>query len=91
MANQQQNLLRKFPPEIRDLIFTPCLLFSHKDDPAPTLLAALRPDGKLYEEALDIFYKMNEFFFDIHHGAQFEGLKIDIIQRIQSLQIRYGQ
>lgn len=90
MADQQQNLLRRIPPEIRDQIFAPCLLRSRFSTTSPELLVALRPDRLLYEEALDLFYKQNVFSITFKQfGAVplFEGLKDDIVPRIKSLRL----
>jgi len=50
---------RKLPTELRELIFEQCLNLENQRIPA--LLAAVRGDTCLYEEAIDIFYKLNPF------------------------------
>ena len=47
---------RTFPPEIREMIFQPCL---EGEGNRPALLAALRGDRELYAEAICLFYKAN--------------------------------
>ena len=51
--------LRKFAPEIRELIFQRCIDAKHNK--SPPILVALRSDPKLYHEALGVFYKLNYF------------------------------
>jgi hypothetical protein len=45
---------KKFPPEIREMIFALCLQWDGK---TPELLAALRQNKELYPEALALFHK----------------------------------
>lgn len=49
----------RLPPELRDQIFRP--LCVGWDGKVPNLIKALRPNTKLYYEALDIFYRSNTF------------------------------
>ncbi|KAL2074850.1 hypothetical protein VTL71DRAFT_8629 [Oculimacula yallundae] len=49
--------LRKFPPELRILIFERCIDF--EDRITPSILSALRGDPELYSEAIDCFYRLN--------------------------------
>jgi hypothetical protein len=69
MVDQLQNSLRRFPPKIRGQIFTESLVRltdeANSCPPSPALLAAaVRPDVILYEEALGVFYKINEFILN---------------------------
>jgi uncharacterized protein YjbI with pentapeptide repeats len=51
--------LRKFPYEIRNMIFQLCL--DSEDGKTPDLLAALRTDKILYPQAISLFHKSNFF------------------------------
>jgi len=51
--------LRRFPPEIRLMIFCDCIHF--QDGKTPAILVALRSDSELYYEALQLFYERNYF------------------------------
>jgi hypothetical protein len=49
--------LRRFPPEIRHMVFYECVRI--QDGKSPILLAALRSDPELYHEALQLFNERN--------------------------------
>jgi hypothetical protein len=53
------NLLRKFPPEIREEIFK--LTVGDWDDKTPALIKAIRGDREMYLEVMKIFYRINTF------------------------------
>ena len=68
--------LRQFPPEIREMVFfaslsnckgnthTPTIAFNSRqtiEKTTPALLIALRADEQLYQEAISVYYRMNEF------------------------------
>jgi len=63
------NLLRKFPPEIRnkilDFYFAGTKTEVTSDSRTPHLIAALRQDKDIYEEALAFYYKRHLFEFNI--------------------------
>jgi hypothetical protein len=50
---------RTFPPEVREMIFKPCL---EGEGNNPDLLVALRGDRELYAEAICLFYKANNTY-----------------------------
>jgi hypothetical protein len=54
--------LRKFPPEIRDMIYK-LTLAGEWNAKTPTFIIALRGDSELYHEALKVFYETNTFAF----------------------------
>ena len=56
--------LYKLPPELWGGIFTP--LYLDWNGKTPNLIKALRPEKKIYVEALEIFYKHN--VFKLHSG-----------------------
>ena len=58
---QSTNALRRVPPEIRRMIFKYCLKrnVNAKRHTTPSLLAALRAAPGLYDEALEVYYKIN--------------------------------
>lgn len=51
--------MRKIPFELRGMIFKDWL--GIKDGKSPVLLIALRGDKELYEQALEVYYKINYF------------------------------
>jgi hypothetical protein len=54
--------LRKFPPEIRDMIYK-LTLAGEWNGKTSTFIIALRGDSELYHEALKVFYETNTFAF----------------------------
>jgi hypothetical protein len=60
MANVAPLTLRRFPAEIRHMIFRATLEGSWKGK-APEFIISLRGDKELYKEALNIFYETNTF------------------------------
>lgn len=50
--------LRNLPPEVRNLIYQAALVWNGK---TPALLAALRADPMLYQEAMTVFCQINTF------------------------------
>jgi hypothetical protein len=52
--------LRKFPPEIRDMIYKLTLVGSWKGK-MPAFIITLRGDQELYHEALQVLYETNRF------------------------------
>jgi len=57
-------LFYRLPPEVRGQIFRPLCIDWNGE--IPNLIKALRPDGKLYHEALEIFVKNNVYV--LHYG-----------------------
>ncbi|KAG4441076.1 hypothetical protein IFR05_003430 [Cadophora sp. M221] len=51
--------IRKIPLEMRRMIFKDCLKI--KGGKSPALLIALRGDKELYEQALEVYYKISYF------------------------------
>jgi uncharacterized protein YjbI with pentapeptide repeats len=75
---------RKFPPEVREMIFRRCLYFGGK---TPSLLIALRGDPELYREALVLFYKLNIFRLN---GSNYTAAKLmskSAVQGIHSIDL----
>ena len=54
--------LRKFPPEVQDIIYKLILVDSCKGK-KPAFIITLRSDHELYHEALQVFYETNTFVF----------------------------
>ena len=61
-SSPPQTTLRKFPREIRDMIYN-LVLSDSWDGTTHSFIAALRPDHLLYTEALRVFYRTNTFSF----------------------------
>jgi hypothetical protein len=75
----------RVPPEVRDQIFRPiCIEWAGK---MPNLIKALRPDKKLYHEALDIFLKNNTYI--LHYGNRwtFGDMTKSAVQRFTKIKI----
>jgi uncharacterized protein YjbI with pentapeptide repeats len=77
--------LRRFPPEIRAMIFNGCIHFA--DHKTPAIIIALRGDKEMYEEAIQIFYKLNSFRVKLQNLTDFEAMSIKAIQGIRKLVI----
>ncbi len=76
---------RKFPPEIRAMIFNGCIHFGGFKTPA--IIIALRGDKEMYEEDIQIFYKLNLFRVKLQNLPDFEAMSIKAIQGIRRLAI----
>lgn len=63
---ESSNLLRMFPPEIREHIFN-FALDNCWEGKTPALLKALYGDREVYMEAIKVFYKVNTFFSSIEN------------------------
>src|ERR1700738_3623560 len=61
------NLLRKFPPEIREHIFN-FTLDNCWEGKTPALLKVLHGDREVYMEAIKVFYRTNTFFSNRYNG-----------------------
>lgn len=99
--------LRRFPPEIRNMIYEHAVLLRHSSLPSlsleielkyvrpgsrvptlrqvPSLLATLRTAPDLYQEALEVFYKVNTFILDLDSFQSFCGLKAEIVKLIRDV------
>lgn len=81
--------LRVIPSEIRLTIFKPLGVLP-LDEGMPALIIALRPDCRLYDEALAIFYTNKTCY--LTHGNLMESDQIDFeaIHRIKKLHFILG-
>lgn len=86
--------IREFPPEIRIMIWEKCL--THSTLPSgyvnmtplvPTLLAGLRPDLPLYNEALHVHFKIRYFVLTSQNYIAFKRLKDSSLSRVRRLSI----
>lgn len=82
--------LRTFPPEIREIIFNLCVKwtrewkgFGHET----ALLAALRGDPGLYQEALHILYRDNAFVLRCANDWDFGDMSQNAVMAIQRLRV----
>jgi hypothetical protein len=99
MAQSKPCAFNKLAPELRALIFTPCLTFepepqingvgmkTYQDASAPALLGALCGDPKLYAEALEIYYRVNTFWLTVRTQNAFLNLNQNAIASIKKLVI----
>jgi hypothetical protein len=56
--------IRKFPPGVREMIFQRCIDTKdnkEKYNKSPPIIVSLRSDKELYQEAIEVFYKLNLF------------------------------
>jgi len=79
------NPLYKLPPELRYQIFKPLLI--HWNGNMSNLIEALRPEEKLYHEALEIFYKENIFVFHRENGWSFRDMTKRAVLTIEKARI----
>ena len=75
--------IRKFPPEIRAMIFAGCI--NNVGYKTPTILKALRGDKEMYEEAIQIFYKLNWLRVKLSTLPGFEKMSKKAIENIRKL------
>jgi hypothetical protein len=77
--------LRRFPPEIRHMIFCDCVHF--KDGKTPAILVALRGDPELYYEALQLFYERNYFTLKWSTVDLYRTMSVNALKNILHLNI----
>jgi hypothetical protein len=81
--------LRRFPPEVRVMIFKINLSFS-KDLPSSNLLAALIADQFLYKEALKVYYDVTTFEITKDNINVYENnMTEEIVSRVKCLVFDY--
>jgi hypothetical protein len=78
--------LEKFPVEIRRIIFELCLQRKRKERGC-ALIAALRGHGEMYQEALEVFRKLNSFPFQYGDAQKFEILPSRVVSTILKISI----
>jgi hypothetical protein len=95
--------LGDLPPEIRILIFTEYLKWSiqrdttmarrfekDKGSKTPELIKALRPDQKMYTEALDVLFDLSIFTISSNNHVIFKYMTRQTLERVRILEIWYG-
>jgi hypothetical protein len=95
--------LADLPPEIRILIFTEYLECEIQRDTefakvyekdkglkTPELIKALRPDMKMYTEALDVYFDLSTFTISSNNDSKFKYMRQQTLERVRSLEIWYG-
>src|ERR1700709_966269 len=82
--------LWKLPPEIRIMSYPVALRVEDICHPTtPTLLAALRPDPDLYNEALAVYYEINIFEITVANIDGYEGnISEEIISQVRAVNIQ---
>lgn len=82
--------LRDLPVEIRILIFRKCVWQYHCCK-APALIEALRGNPLLYQEALEVYYAINEFSVTFVNQDRVFSLNSDfVLKRLTSLKLTHG-
>jgi hypothetical protein len=79
--------LRRFPPEIRAMIFEYSTPWDSNKAKTPEILVALRGDCELYEEAIKTFYKQNWLRIDVGNFSEMESMSKKSMARICKLRI----
>jgi hypothetical protein len=82
------NFLHILPPELREAIFKPLLV--DRNGKTPNLIKALRPDRKLYKEALGVFYRHNIFTFHEGNGWSFGDMAKEAVLSLDRVRICTG-
>jgi len=102
MTIPKPNLFRKIPAEVRGMIFYPCLTFENRkrvngykqfgfqNQPAPSLLIALRQCLDLHKEALEVYYRLNVFKIYLEAPQRFLQLNAEAMGSIRTLIIFYS-
>jgi hypothetical protein len=82
------NFLHILPPELREAIFKPLLV--DWNGKTPNLIKALRPDRKLYNEALGVFYRHNIYTFHEGNGWSFGDMPKEAVLSLDRVRICTG-
>jgi hypothetical protein len=77
--------LRKFPPEIREMIFKHCM--PEYAPKTPEILIALRGDQGLYHEAIRIYHEINFYTFRPNALAAYDVFPENLAAKIQKLHV----
>ena len=86
--------LRKFPPEVRAMIFEDCLDLDNEDGlkmgkkEYPALLSALLCDKAMFQEAMDIAWKVNWHCLCLQYLPNWKLCSSKEIEGIRKLNIR---
>jgi hypothetical protein len=78
--------LRKFPAKIRENIFQFCVRI--KDQKSPALLIALRGDKEMYQEAINLYYKVNLFTVSNDTVDRCTSLSVKALMSISKLEMK---
>ena len=76
--------LRRFPPEIRSLIFAHTAEYNGK---TPNIIKALRGDEELYCEALELMYKVSTFWITTKNKYNISLMSEHVMSNVQRLHI----
>ncbi len=82
--------LRGLPPEVRIQIFELEIKRWKWRGRNPPLLAALRPDSVMYDEALEIYYGITSFSISYRNDKKIRWISSCIKDRVETLEIWYG-
>lgn len=82
--------LRYLPTEIRDMVFEylltfPKVTYLEQQPKTPAIIVALRPEPKVYDEALQIYYKRNTFRITSHNFESVQQLERTYISSVRDL------
>ena len=78
--------LEKFPVEVRQMIFELCLR-RNRYERGFALIAALRGYGQIYQEALEVFRKLNSFPFRYENAQMFKILPSRVVSTVRKISI----
>jgi hypothetical protein len=78
--------LEKFPVEVRRMIFELCLR-RKRYERGCALIAALRGHNEIYQEALEVFRKLNSFPFQYGDAQMFKILPSRVVSTIRKISI----
>jgi hypothetical protein len=84
-GNNMTSTLHRLPVELWEEIFKP--LCADWNGKTPNLIKALRPDKKLYNEALRVFYKYNMFIFHRRNGWSFGDMTKEAVLSLEKVKI----
>lgn len=82
--------LRGLPPEVRIQIFELEVKRWKWRGRNPPLLAALRPDSVMYDEALEIYYGITSFSISYRNEKKIGWMPSSIKDRVETLEIWFG-
>ena len=78
---------RKFPTEIRVMIFARALIWSDERARAPSLIAAPRTDPKMYHEALEVLYSTFAFTLSQRNWKTVPQISVTAFQSVRQLNL----
>jgi hypothetical protein len=85
VTNTEACYVASVPSELLETVFQYCEL--EWDGNTPALIVALRPNRRLYQEALRLFYKRSTYFVSKTNRQSTASIEVSVLQSIFKLDI----